>query len=122
MSPKIYQGVLWPVIKHKNTPSGVILVRNITNNRSGNTITNLSRQKGCIGSRGFDDSFEVVEEEIEPAGCNQVIDEMSHAIGPYLDFVETVKTLIFIEQRGLGISASIVVLLRYQGVVFGEVL
>ncbi len=78
------------------TPSGVVLVRNISNNGSGDTITNLSGQQSCIGGWGLDDSLKVVEEEVEPAGSDQVIDKMSHTIGPDHDFVETVKTLIFI--------------------------
>ena len=104
------------------TPSGVVRVRNISNNWRGNTITNLSREKSRIRGWGLHHSFEVIKEKIEPACSHQVIDEMAHTIGPDHDFVETVKTLIFIEERGWGIRSSSFVLLGHERMVLWELL
>lgn len=85
-------------INYLDTPSCLILVGYVTHDWCGNTVANLSCQEGSVGCWGLNDSFQVIKEEIEPACCNQVIDEMTDSISPNFDLIQTVESLAFVDQ------------------------
>jgi hypothetical protein len=62
----------------------VELIRKISDNWSGHSITDLTSQQSRRGSRSFDNNFQEEKEIIEPTGCNEIVNIMTNTIGPYL--------------------------------------
>ena len=77
------------------TPSGIILIGDISNNRRGNAIANLSRKQCGSSSLGLDDSFKIVEEKIKPTCSSEIINEMTNTISPDFNLVQIIESVLF---------------------------
>lgn len=61
---------------------------------SGQSIANLSSQEGPCCCLGHNYLLEEEEEIVEPARCDQIVDEMTHPVGPDVRPAETVVSIV----------------------------
>ena len=65
-----------------------------SNNGGHDSVGNLSGQDGCGCGLGYNNFGEEVEQIVEPAGCNEIVDEVSNSICPYVDVFKTVEGVV----------------------------